>query len=86
MIWVGTRFGGVHKWNPLSWQFGRVAADPGNPEALGSGRVTSFSEDRAGRLWIGTFDAGLYAMELTTGEMTAYRHDGGTRGASPATR
>ena len=27
---------------------------------LGSGHVTSFSEDRAGRLWIGTFDAGLY--------------------------
>ena len=75
VLWVGTRLGGVHKWNPLSWQFGHVAPDPGNPAGLGSGHVTSFSEDRAGRLWIGTFDAGLYVMDRTTGEMTAYRHD-----------
>ena len=75
VLWVGTRLGGVHKWNPLSWQFGHVAPEPGNPAGLGSGHVTSFSEDRAGRLWIGTFDAGLYVMDRTTGEMTAYRHD-----------
>ena len=75
VLWVGTRLGGVHKWNPLSWQFGHVAPDPGNPSGLGSGHVTSFSEDRAGRLWIGTFDAGLYVMDRTTGEMTAYRSD-----------
>ncbi len=57
---------------PLSWQFGHVAPDPQSSRpALGSGHVTSFSEDRAGRLWIGTFDAGLYVMDRTTGEMTA---------------
>jgi diguanylate cyclase (GGDEF)-like protein len=75
VLWVGTRLGGVHKWNPLSWQFGHVAPDPGNPTGLGSGHVTSFSEDRAGQVWIGTFDAGLYVMDRTTGEMTAYRAD-----------
>ena len=74
VLWVGTRLGGVHKWNPLSWQFGHVPPEIDNPAGLGSGHVTSFSEDRAGRLWIGTFDAGLYAMERTTGQMTAYRH------------
>ncbi len=31
VLWVGTRLGGVHKWNPLSWQFGHVAADPARP-------------------------------------------------------
>jgi diguanylate cyclase (GGDEF)-like protein len=75
VVWVGTRLGGVHKWNPLSWQFGHVAPDPGNAAGLGSGQVTSFSEDRAGRLWISTFDAGLYVMDRATGRMTAYRHD-----------
>ena len=75
VLWVGTRLGGVHKWNPLSWQFGHVAPDAENPAGLGSGHVTSFAEDRAGRLWIGTFDAGLYVMDRRTGEMTAYRHD-----------
>jgi diguanylate cyclase (GGDEF)-like protein len=75
VLWVGTRLGGVHKWNPLSWQLGHVAPDPGNPAGLGSGQITSFSEDRAGRLWIGTFDAGLYVMDRTTGEMTSYRND-----------
>src|SRR5207244_1177799 len=39
------------------------------------GHVTSFSEDRAGRLWIGTFDAGLHMMDRITGEMTRYRRD-----------
>lgn len=75
VLWVGTRLGGVHKWNPLSWQFGHVAPEPESASGLGSGHVTSFSEDRAGRLWIGTFDAGLYVMDRTTGEMTPYRHD-----------
>ena len=75
VLWVGTRLGGVHKWNPLSWQFGHVAPDPDSGTGLGSGHVTSFSEDRAGRLWIGTFDAGLDVMDRTTGSMTAYRYD-----------
>jgi len=75
VLWVGTRLGGVHKWNPLSWQFGHVAPEPSSPTGLGSGHVTSFSEDRAGRLFVGTFDAGLYVMDRTTGEMTAYRAD-----------
>jgi diguanylate cyclase (GGDEF)-like protein len=75
VLWVGTRLGGVHKWNPLSWQFGHVAPDGETRGGLGSGHVTSFAEDRAGRLWIGTFDAGLQVMDRTTGEMTAYRHD-----------
>jgi ligand-binding sensor domain-containing protein len=75
VLWVGTRLGGVRKWNPLIWQFGHVAPDPDNPAGLGSGHITSFSEDRAGRLWIGTYNAGMYVMERATGEMTAYRHD-----------
>jgi diguanylate cyclase (GGDEF)-like protein len=75
VLWVGTRLGGVHKWNPLSWQFGHVAPQIDNPKGLPSGHVTSFSEDRAGRLWIGTFDAGLHVMDRTTGEITAYRAD-----------
>ncbi len=75
VIWVGTRLGGVHKWKPLSWQFGHVAPDLERATGLRSGHVTSFSEDRAGRLWVGTYDAGLYVMERANGETTAYRHD-----------
>jgi len=75
VLWVGTRQAGVHKWNPMSWQFGHVAPDPDNAKGLGRAAVTSFSEDRAGRLWIGTFGAGLYEMDRLSGEMTAYRRD-----------
>ena len=35
VLWVGTRLGGVHKWNPLSWQFGHVAPDPDNAKRSG---------------------------------------------------
>ena len=75
VLWVGTRMGGVHKWNPLSWQFGHVAPTPGSPTGLGGGRVTSFAEDRAGALWVATWGAGLYAMDRASGDMKAYRHD-----------
>jgi diguanylate cyclase (GGDEF)-like protein len=75
VIWVGTRMGGVHKWNPLSWQFGHVAPDPDNPRGLGGGKVTALAEDRAGGLWIGTYGAGLYAMDRASGDMKAYRYD-----------
>jgi diguanylate cyclase (GGDEF)-like protein len=75
VLWVGTRQAGVHKWNPMSWQFGHVAPDAHNAKGLGRGSVTSFSEDRAGRLWIGTYGSGLYEMDRLSGEMTAYRHD-----------
>ena len=77
VVWVGTRLGGVHKWNPLGWQFGYVAPAPDDAEGLGSGFVTSFSEDRAGRLWIGTYDAGVYVMDRTTGKMTSHRYTAG---------
>jgi diguanylate cyclase (GGDEF)-like protein len=73
VIWVGTRMAGVHKWNPLSWQFGHVAPQPENPKGLGGGRVTSFAEDRTGTLWIGTMGAGLHSMDRTSGDMKAYR-------------
>lgn len=75
VLWVGTRLGGVHKFNPASWQFGHVPPDPENPRGLSSGHVMAFSEDRAGRLWIGTVGGGLHAMNRVTGEMTRYRHD-----------
>ena len=75
VIWVGTRMAGVHKWNPLSWQFGHVAPQPENPKGLGGGRVTSFAEDRTGTLWIGTIGAGLYSMDRTSGDMKGYRLD-----------
>ena len=81
VVWVGTRLGGVHKWNPLGWQFGYVAPAPDDAEGLGSGYVTSFSEDRAGRLWIGTYDAGLYVMDRTTGKMTSHRYGPGRAGS-----
>lgn len=80
LLWVGTRLGGVHKWNPLGWQFGHVAPDPDDPLGLGSGHVTSFSEDRRGRLWIGTYDAGLYEMDRATGALKAYRQSARPRG------
>ena len=86
MLWVGTRMGGVHKWNPLSWQFGHVAPEPDNPNGLGGGRVTSFSRGprRA------PVDRHLRRRPLRdgprrAGDMTAYRHDA-REPAQPAQR
>jgi diguanylate cyclase (GGDEF)-like protein len=72
LLWVGTRLGGVHNWNPLSWQFGHVAPDLKGPDGLASGNVTAFAEDPGGRLWVGTFGGGLHVMNRVTGRMTRY--------------
>ncbi len=75
VLWVGTRMGGLHKWNPLSWQFGHVAPDPDDPNGLAGDKVTGISEDRAGRLWVSLFGVGVQVINRKTGETTRYRHN-----------
>ena len=46
-LWIGTKFGGLAKWNPRTWSFGHTRASPN--EGFSEPNITSFAEDKMGR-------------------------------------
>ena len=68
LLWIGTKTKGVAKWNPRSWSFGHQLGD----DPAGTA-VTAFAEDN-GTLWLGTFGAGLTAIDHRTGAARHYHH------------
>jgi diguanylate cyclase (GGDEF)-like protein len=73
VMWFGTRAGGAARFNPRTWDFGHVPANPSDPDGLANGYVTSFAEDRSGNVWIGTMGGGLHELDRTTGRMRRYK-------------
>lgn len=65
LLWVGTRAGGVSRWNPRSWAFGHA-----RPDALGDAYAMSFADASDGRLWVGTLGSGLLRFDPRTGVAT----------------
>jgi len=66
---IGTKTKGLAKWNPRSWSFGhQLGTDPAGTA------ITAFAEDGKGTLWLGTFGAGLSAIDRRTGAARPYRH------------
>jgi len=47
---------------------------PGDPSSLSHGYLLSIYEDRAGILWIGTFNGGLNRYDPKKDEFQCYRH------------
>ena len=77
-LWIGTKFGGLAKWNPRTWSFGHARAS--SEEGFTDHNIMSFAEDKLGRLWIGTFGGGINLLDRTTAQVTALRHvDGAAR-------
>jgi ligand-binding sensor domain-containing protein len=73
-IWVGTRLGGLNRFNPNNGQFTRYQHDPDDPDSLSSNKVNAIFEDAAGIIWVGT-EAGLDWLEPSTGYITHIRGD-----------
>jgi diguanylate cyclase (GGDEF)-like protein len=81
LLWVGTKTKGVGRWNPRSWSFGyQLGDDPAGTA------VTAFAEDGRGTLWLGTFGAGLSAIDRRTGAARHYRHQPGAAHSLPDDR
>ena len=71
-LWVGTE-NGVFTINLENHDVEAFGQSPDN--TLSSGRVRSISSDSKGRIWIGTYDAGLNLVDAKTGKVTHFRHD-----------
>ena len=72
-LWIGT-VKGLDRLDLATKKFTHFKANPKDPKALGSDYITSLFIDK-GTLWIGTNDAGVYAMAIASGEIRGYRSD-----------
>lgn len=73
VMWVGTRSGGLNRWNPSSWRFGHVSTSASDGRDLSHDNVTAFAVDRSGTLWVGTFGGGLNRFGHDTARASHYR-------------
>jgi signal transduction histidine kinase/streptogramin lyase len=65
-IWLGT-FGGVLRFDPHRKAFTQIVHRPGDPQTLASNAVSAVYQEASGRLWVGTFGAGLDAIDAARG-------------------
>ncbi len=77
VLWIGTKTGGISKWNSRSWLLGHLkpqfdaGPDAGNP------RITSFTRDASGHLWVGTFGSGIDVLDPNFRTVRRLRHSPG---------
>ena len=63
LVWIGTREGGVSRWNPRSWELGGH-----RPDWLAGKLVMSFADAPGGKVWIASMGGGLVRFDDATGE------------------
>ncbi|MFT4927782.1 MAG: ligand-binding sensor domain-containing protein/signal transduction histidine kinase/class 3 adenylate cyclase [Phenylobacterium sp.] len=73
-LWVGTRAGGLDKYNADTQDFEHYRHDPADPHSLSHDNVKSILEDSAGTLWVGTLGNGLNRFDAKTGRFTHFNH------------
>jgi ligand-binding sensor domain-containing protein/serine phosphatase RsbU (regulator of sigma subunit) len=71
LLWFATE-DGLNLYD--GYTFTVLRNDPDDPESISYNHVTTVYEDRAGTLWIGTFNGGLNRYDLTQDRFTRIRH------------
>ncbi len=72
-LWIGTRQGGLNKFNPKTKMFSSFTHDGQESKSLSHNFVRAILEDTKGRLWIGTEGGGL--NQLANGIFIHYLHE-----------
>jgi PAS domain S-box-containing protein len=75
-LWIGTEEpAGLSRFDRTSETFARYEYDPSNPDGfINTYGIRAIYEDRAGDLWLGTYD-GLIHLDRETERFTQYEHD-----------
>jgi ligand-binding sensor domain-containing protein len=79
ILWLGGKQSLI-SFDSHSGKFTRMSA--GSSSVLPRS-VSTITEDRKKRIWVGTFNNGVYCYTASTGEWTAYRHDPHVAGSLP---
>lgn len=73
---------GLFLWDPVTGGFAHHAFHPDDQSLrYGKNHVTDIKERPDGKIWIGTYQAGLILFDPRTGAMTSYRHDPANAGS-----
>ncbi|MFB3854444.1 MAG: two-component regulator propeller domain-containing protein [Vicinamibacterales bacterium] len=81
IIWIGTFYRGLERFDPAAKRFTHFQHDPRDPLSISNDIVWAVLEDRESRLWVGTGGGGLNLMDRAKGTFAAFRSDP----ADPAT-
>ena len=71
-IWVATK-GGLARWRRQHDDFVRYTHDPRDPNSLAGNYIHSLQHGDDGKLWVGTFDAGLDLLDPVSGTVEHLR-------------
>ncbi len=71
-LWIGTAFGGLYRFDPQTGRLFPCPLPAIDPPGI---TITDIMEDRAGNLWIATWEHGLWKYQPHTNTFTGYRHD-----------
>ncbi len=69
-LWIGTRSGGLNRFNRDTQEFTRFTRDFDDPTSLNNQAILSIYQDRAGDLWFGTYSGGLNKFNRETEEFS----------------
>ncbi len=74
VLWVGTGWGGLNKWDKNKYKFKRFSSDAHNPNSEPFNSVYTIIEDREGTIWFGT-DNGLNSYNRFTNKFKNYKYN-----------
>ncbi len=77
VLWVGTQYGGLNRFDRSAGTFFHYKHDPGNPNSLSHSYTLSIFEDSRGILWVGTMGGGLNGLDVSRTRFTRYTEDDG---------
>lgn len=75
VFWVGTRGGGLNRFDRETGAFEKFMRDPTVPGSISDDRIWNIYEDRDGRLWVLTEYGGLNLFDRQTQTFTSYQYD-----------
>lgn len=71
-LWIGTRAGGLNKFDRQNNRFVRYMRDFDNPYSLNNPAILSIYQDKAGNLWFGTYSGGLHKFNRASERFTFF--------------
>ncbi|TQV87458.1 ligand-binding sensor domain-containing protein [Aliikangiella coralliicola] len=74
ILWIGTEFGGLNRYDPDTGQFTAYIHDPSNKHSISHNYVREIRPAKNNKLWIGTSGGGLNLFDPKKGQFKHFQH------------